>query len=174
MPKANAAVRACGFRARLRGPQTLRVASQLPENRCPSPKQGGLNSRLRHPLVMRRGTISCRAPRRESLLPLQSALWRESRGPSLCEHGVPPSHDVRHRDAWPLPRGGGRHAYDVLMPSCGVPQLSSTWDFLDSVVSTKLDISEACSDISHLAGEINRPNYAGKTQAAIGRFLSIT
>jgi hypothetical protein len=55
------------------------------------------------------------------------------------------------------------------MPSCGVPQLSSTWDFLDSGVSKKL-----VADISPLAGEIYRPNYAGKIQAAIGGFLSVT
>ena len=57
---------------------------------------------------------------------LRSALWHESRGPWLCEHGVPPSRDVRPHDAWPLPRGGERHASDVLMLSCGAPQLSST------------------------------------------------
>jgi hypothetical protein len=34
------------------------------------------------------GTISCRAPRRGPSLPLQRALWHESCGPSLCEHGV--------------------------------------------------------------------------------------
>jgi hypothetical protein len=82
---------------------------------------------LRHAFL---GTIFCRALRREPSLPLQRALWSESRGLSLCEHGVPPSRDFRPRDAWPLPRGAGPRACDVLMPSCGVPQLSSTWDFL--------------------------------------------
>ena len=60
-------------------------------------------------LVMHIGTISYRAPRSESSLPLQRALGRESRGPSLCEHGAQPSRDVPPRDAWPLPRGAGRH-----------------------------------------------------------------
>ena len=54
--------------------------------------------------------ISCRAPPCEPSLPLQHALWHEPRGPLQCEHGVPPFRDVRRRDAWRLPRGGGRHA----------------------------------------------------------------
>jgi hypothetical protein len=54
--------------------------------------------------------ISCRAPPCEPSPPLQHALWHEPRGPLLCEHGVPPFRDVRRRDAWRLPRGGGRHA----------------------------------------------------------------
>jgi hypothetical protein len=67
--------------------------------------------------------IFYRALRCEPSPPLRSALWHVSRGPSLCEHGVPPSRDVRPRDAWPLPRDGERHASDVLMLSCGAPQL---------------------------------------------------
>jgi hypothetical protein len=31
----------------------------------------------------------------------------KSRGPWRCEHGVPPSRDVRRRCAWRLRRGGG-------------------------------------------------------------------
>jgi hypothetical protein len=73
--------------------------------------------------------ISCHTPRRESLLPLERALWREARGLSLCVHDVPLSRDVRPHDAWPLPRGVWRRACNVLMPSCDVPKLS-TWNFL--------------------------------------------
>src|ERR1700730_6779489 len=82
---------------------------------------------LRHASL---GTIFYRALRCEPSPPLRRALWHESRGPWLCEHGVPPSRDVRPHDAWPLPRGGERHASDVLMLSCGAPQLSLTYDFL--------------------------------------------
>jgi hypothetical protein len=82
---------------------------------------------LRHASL---GTIFCHALRCEPSPPLQRALWRKSRGPSLYEHGVRPSRDFRPRDAWPLPRGGERHASDVLMLSCGALQLSLTFDFL--------------------------------------------
>ncbi len=82
---------------------------------------------LRHASL---GTIFCHALRCEPSPPLRRALWHEPRGPSLCEHGVPPSRDFRPRDAWPLPRDGERHASDVLMLSCGAPQLSLTYDFL--------------------------------------------
>ena len=73
-----------------------------------------------------RGAISCRTLRRAPSLPLRHVLWRERHDPSPYEHGVPLSRDFRPRDAWPLPRGGVRRGYDVLTPSCGVPQLSLT------------------------------------------------
>jgi hypothetical protein len=48
---------------------------------------------------------------------------------------VPPSRDVRPRDAWPLPHGAWRRACYVLMPFCDVPQLSSTWNFLQRILN---------------------------------------
>src|SRR5271166_5224963 len=74
--------------------------------------------------------IFCRARPCETSPPLRHGLWREPRDPSRCVHGVLPFRDVRFRDAWRLPRDGGLHASDALMPSCGVRQLSSTWGFL--------------------------------------------
>jgi hypothetical protein len=71
-------------------------------------------------------TIFFRVRLREPSLRHQRALWRESHGRSLYEHDVRPSHDFRPRDAWLPPRGGVRHALDVLMLSCGTPQLSLT------------------------------------------------
>jgi hypothetical protein len=59
-------------------------------------------------ISMYRETISCRAPRHEPSPPLQRGLSHEGREPSPCEHGAPPSREVRPRDVWPPPHGGGR------------------------------------------------------------------
>ena len=61
-------------------------------------------------LCRRARIISCRAPQYEPSRPLQHALCHELCGPSRCERGARPFRDVRHRGAWPPPRGDGRHA----------------------------------------------------------------
>jgi hypothetical protein len=73
---------------------------------------------------------SCRALPHEPLLLLQSDAYYESRVLWPCARDVPPSRDVRLHDAWPLHRDAGQHAYDVLLPSYDVLQLSLTCDFL--------------------------------------------
>jgi hypothetical protein len=64
------------------------------------------------------------------LLLLQSDAYYELRVTWQCERDAPPFRDVRHRDALPLQCGAEQHAYDVLLPSYGVLQLSLTCGFL--------------------------------------------
>jgi hypothetical protein len=92
--------------------------------------------------------ISCHAPRHGPSLPLQRILWRDARGRPLCEHGAPPSRDFRPRDAWPLLRGAGQHAWHVLTPSCDVQQLSWTWN------PSEIDISQMAGDIYRPRGRV--------------------
>jgi hypothetical protein len=61
---------------------------------------------------------------------LQSDACYESRVLWPRVRDVPLSRDVHFRDALPLHRDAGRHEYDVLMPYDDVPQLSSTFCFL--------------------------------------------
>ena len=75
-------------------------------------------------------TISCHALRHGPLLLLQSDAYYELRVLWPCARDVPPSRDVRLHDAWPLHRGAEQHAYDVLLPSYDVLQLSLTCGFL--------------------------------------------
>src|SRR5271169_5750858 len=75
-------------------------------------------------------TISCRALRHGPLLLLQSDAYYESRVPSRCARDAPPSRNGPPHDALPLHRGAEQHAYDVLLPSYDVLQLSLTCSFL--------------------------------------------
>jgi hypothetical protein len=74
------------------------------------PGGGGEVGKTERVEIKTRRAISCRALRCEPLPRLQRAFLRESRGLSRCGHGVPPFRGVRRRDAWPLLRGGWRHA----------------------------------------------------------------
>ena len=71
-----------------------------------------------------------RALRHASLLLLQSDACYGSHAPWPYVHDAPPSRDVRLHDAWPPHRGAERREYDVPMPYDDVPQLSSTFCFL--------------------------------------------
>ena len=87
----------------------------------PRPHRGGT----------RNGTaISCRAPPCVPWLPLLRDVGRErhARGPYV--HDGPPSHDFPLRDAYPLRSGVEQRVWRALLPSCGVPRLFSTLDFL--------------------------------------------
>ena len=73
---------------------------------------------------------SCRALRHGPLLLLQSDAYYELRVLWPCARDVPPSRDGPPHDALPLHHGAEQHAYDVLLPSYDVLQLSLTWGFL--------------------------------------------
>jgi hypothetical protein len=75
-------------------------------------------------------TTSCRALRHGPLLLLQSDAYYESRVTWQCARDAPPSRDGPPHDALPLHRGAEQHAYDVLLPSYDVLQLSLTCGFL--------------------------------------------
>ena len=74
--------------------------------------------------------ISFHVPQCEPFSHLQSALWHGQRVRPPCAHDGPLFHAGHCHDAWPLHRDGGRHAYDVQMPSYGDQLLSSTCDIL--------------------------------------------
>ena len=81
----------CGERCHLIGSHALCPGA----NHCERPRVAAFIA-LRHMFL---GSIFCRALRRVPSPPLQRVLWRESRGPSLCEHGVRPSREPRPRNA---------------------------------------------------------------------------
>ena len=100
--------------------------------------------------------ISFHVPQCEPFSHLQSALWHGRRVRPPCEHDGPLFHAGHCHDAWPLHRDGGRHAYDVQMPSYGDQLLSSTCDILSVWgVIPFITVSNVPAIIRLLAMELN-------------------